>query len=102
MSVTTNISKEGKVKTTYDENNPRIYSVEYRCTKCGAWIDSEDLDLVWINPKTGETAEAEGDPYCGDCSPLNDAGGSNKFGGDTGVDADFDLDVYGNKDINEG
>ena len=59
------------------------------------------MDLVWINPQTGLETDGEGDPYCGDCSPLNDVGGSNKFGGDTGVDADFDLDSYGNKDINE-
>ena len=91
MSVNIKISLDGKVKTISDDNNPRIYSTEYKCTKCGMWINSEDNDLHWVDSQTGAETDGEGDPYCGDCFPLNEDAGSNKFGGDTGVDADFEV-----------
>jgi len=55
------INEKGTVRIVYDDENPRIYSTEYRCKGCNEWVDAEDT--VWI-PNF-----SEGEPFHVDCAP---------------------------------
>ena len=46
-----------------DDNNPKLYSVAYRCTECSTWV--ENADTVWIkSPVRGD----DDYPYCALCA----------------------------------
>lgn len=67
----THIDESVGKRTISDDISGRIYSVEWRCHHCGKWVNDNDTDLVWANPKTGERnkGSAGARPFHLDCAP---------------------------------
>jgi hypothetical protein len=61
-----NIDQNGSRRVFSDDENPRIYQVEWKCHKCELWIEEDEV--VW-STEDGVLDTDAGGPYCIPCCP---------------------------------